>query len=192
MAARHVITLALVALRGVPVAAHAQRPPDSTRTHALCWTAQPKPRCSVLLLTNTGAYTGPRFVGDLGLMVNVNPRHAVGASLLVASDPSGLFTMGASVRYRRWMSDGGALDLAVGYRGAFRSTDQGAVMGLIKYNFGPYFGLALRPEILRNCVMRCQHLSVGFEIGSWPGALAPVVGGLIGLVALVANPPHIP
>ena len=192
MSATRLIALAALALVGAPRAAPAQPAADSTHTGALCWTAQPKPRCSVLLLTNTGLYTGPRYVGDLGLMVNVNPRDAVGASFFLTGDGN-RFTVGPSLRYRRWTSEGGALDLALGVRGAIRSVDHGAVIGLIKYNFGPYFGLAIRPEIPMNCGDHCEPgLSVGFEIGSWPGALAPVVGGLIGLVALVANPPKIP
>jgi len=193
-------------------AASAQQPPDTTRARALCWTARPKARCTVLLLTNFGALTefggggsaNARLSEDVGLMVNVGPHNAVGATFFVTVDKDGLFSMGPALRYRRWLPGFNSLELAAGVRGPTNTLDNGAVMGMVKYNIGPYLGLVVRPELAKRCTVSghwCSstgagtttvfRVSAGVEVGSWPGAVVPFVGGLIGLVAFIANPPHI-
>jgi hypothetical protein len=206
MSGHRFIALPVLALLGAPLAARAQRAADSTRTRALCWTARPAPQCRVLLLTNFGAYAdipgNARLVEDVGLMVNVSARDAVGASFYVTVDQDGLFSTGPALRYRRWLTGRRSLELGAGARGAAR--DGGAVMGLVKFNFGPYLGVAVRPEIVRVCDWwggACMaggrrtsnfRVSLGVEIGSWPGAVVPAAGGFVGLIALLANPPHFP
>lgn len=205
MSGHRIVVLAAMALLGAPGGARAQARPDSSH-HGLCWTARPAPRCHVLLLTNFGAYadmlsaggsSAGRLVDDVGLMVNVNGREAVGASVLV--DLKGVVSVGPALRYRRWTGGEAALDLAVGARGAIAGVDHGAVIGLIKYQFGPYFGVALRPELVRretpaNVWPVTQPvtgwglgLSVGVEIGSWPGAAAAAVVGLASLAEFMRH-----
>jgi hypothetical protein len=213
MSAHRIVAPAVLVCFGVPLAVPAQNLPDTVRTRPLCWTARSAPRCRVVLLTNFGVYadlvqaggtSSARPVADVGLMVNVSRRDAVGVTLFVGSTAEGYLGAGPALRYRRWMSSGSSLDLAVGFRTAVRGSDQGAITGLVKLNVGPYFGVALRPEILRSdppaacgiygvgCKAEQRlRLSAGFEFGSWTGVAVPVVGGLIGLVVAIANPPHI-
>ena len=213
MSAHRVVALTALTLLGAAFAARAQHAPDSARTSPVCWTARPAPRCRVVLLTNFGVYadlvqaggtSSARPVADVGLMMNVSRRDAVGVTLFVGSTAEGYLGAGPALRYRRWMSWGSSLDLAAGFRTAVRGSDQGAITGLVKLNVGPYFGVALRPEILRSdppaacgiygvgCKAEQRlRLSAGFEFGSWTGVAVPVVGGLIGLVVAIANPPHI-
>jgi hypothetical protein len=198
-----------------PAGAERVGPPQAAagvRPAALCWTALPKARCTVLLLTNLGALAefggggsaNARLSEDVGLMVNVSPREAVGATFFVTVDKDGLFSMGGALRYRRWLPGFNSLELAVGVRGATNTLDRGAVMGMVKYNIGPYLGLVARPEIAQRCVVSghwCSstgagtttvlRVSAGVEVGSWPGAVVPVFGGLVGLIAFLASPPKI-
>ncbi len=194
MSGQRTITAAVSALLLAPIAAPAQRPADTTRTSALCWTARPAPRCRVLLLTNFGVYAdvpgNARLVGDVGLMINVSRHDALGASFYVTVDQDALSSTGAALRYRRWLTRSGSLELGVGARGA--AHDGGALMGLVKVNFGPFLGLAVRPQIVRVCTWwgnTCMaggkstsnlRVSFGVELGSWPGAAAP---GLLGAIA---------
>jgi hypothetical protein len=204
MSDRFFVALATLALVGAPLAARAQARADSARTHPVCWTARPEPRCHVLLLTNVGAYVDfphsggadtPRLAWDLGLMVNIGRRDAVGATFFGTSDMHGRISRGPALRYRRWLSLNNSVELAVGARSALNTVDRGAVTGLIKYNIGPYFGLGLRPEIVQACrpptaleyetcggTVSRARLSAGLEIGSRPGAAVVVVAGVIGAV----------
>jgi len=202
MSAHRVVALTALTLSGLPLSARAQNPPDTGRTRPTCWTARPAPRCRTLVLTEFGAYLdassgAARFLGNAGLMINVSRRDAVGASVLV--DLGGVAGIGPELRYRRWTSGGNALDLAFGARGPIAGVDHGAVIGLVKYSFGPYFGLTLRPELVRretppNVWPVTQPvkgwgvgLSLGVEIGSWPGAAAAAVFGLAKLGSFLSH-----
>jgi len=204
---RHPFALTSLVLLGTSPVLRAQAVPDSAHPRALCWTARPAPRCRVLLLTNLGAYAdvgsggGARLSEDVGLMVNVSRQAAIGATYYLTMDETGLFTSGPAIRYRRWLSNGRSLDVAVGILAPAKSVDRGAVMGVIRYGVGPYLAFALRPEILRSCgydlcdlvgagATRFRVLA-GVEIGSWPGAAVPLAAGLVGLVAVLVNPPHL-
>jgi len=202
------LPLAALALFGAPLAAQTRAAPDSAPPAPLCWTARPAPRCTALLVTNLGGYVdlgaggGARLAEDAGVMVNVARRDAVGATYYLTMDETGLFSSGPAVRYRRWLSDSRTLDLAIGILGPAKNADRGALMGLIRYGVGPYLGFVLRPEVVRGCAWdQCQfagaaavtrfRVSVGVEIGSWPGAVIPAVAGLVGALAFLVSPPHI-
>ncbi len=202
MSGQHAVATAVLALLLMPLPARAQRPADTTRTSALCWTARPAPRCRVLLLTNLGVFvdlvqaggsSSPRMTEDVGLMVNVSRRDAVGFSILVTSTTEGYLTAGGVLRYRRWTNAGNSWDVGLGARGAVRGSDQGAVTGLVRYNVGPYFALAVRPEIVRSDpgtgAGSGLRLSAGVETGSWPSVAVALLAGLIGGVVLIAHPP---
>jgi hypothetical protein len=212
MSAHRGITFMALGLLAAPLAARAQARPDSAHRAALCWTAHPAPRCRVLLVTNFGLYADVvrpsgahkgRLVEHVGLMANIGRRNAVGASFFATVDVDGVVSFGPELRYRHWMGEETALDLAVGARGPVAGVDHGAVIGVIKYDFSPYVAFALRPELVRRetpaGVWPVTHpvtgwglgLSFGFEVGSWPGAVAPFVGGLVGLVEFLAHPPSI-
>lgn len=206
MSAGRAIALAALTLLAAPLSAPAQAAHDAAGIPGLCWAARPAPACKVLLITNFGAYLDypkelgvneRRLEGELGLMVNVAPRDAVGATFVVLTDKNGRGSEGLELRYRRWLGARSSVELAAGYRGGADLIDNGAVIGMVKYNFGPYFGVVVRPELLRSCpellASLCarpgpatSHLrvSVGFELGSWPGVAA---AALVGIVAEVVS-----
>ena len=215
MPGHRIVAIAALAVLAAPLAARAQAPHDSARTEALCWTARQAPRCRVMLLTNLGVYadlvqaggsSNPRLTEDAGLMVNVSPRDAVGVTVLFTATTEGYLSGGPTLHYRRWVNGVNAWDFALGVRGAVRGSDQGAVTGLIRYNFGPYFAVALRPEYVRSDPSPgCRpvgpggggcgaggglRLSAGFEIGSWPSVAVALVAGLIGGMVAITNPPR--
>jgi len=207
MSRQVVMPLSALALLAAPLAAQTQAAPDSAHPVALCWTARPAPRCAALLVTNFGAYGdlgsggGARIAEDAGVMINVARRHAIGVTYYATMDETGLFSSGPAVRYRRWLSAARTLDVAIGILGPSKYVDRGALMGLIRYGVGPYLGLVLRPELVRGCAYdRCGvpgvatitrfRVSAGVEIGGWPGAAVPIVGSLIGAIAVLVNPPH--
>ena len=79
---------------GIVCQLHAQTRADGS---PLCWHAQPAAGCRVFVLTDFGVYadiTGQhagrfRALGEWGLMVNVTPRDALGASFFLSvSSPS--------------------------------------------------------------------------------------------------------
>jgi hypothetical protein len=120
---------------------------------------RPLPYCKVFFLPNAGVYvvlskmnayeTRWRGVVDLGVMVNVAKRDAIGASWFFLADDDG-FTTGPALRYRRWFKQERSLDLAVGTPIAnSEEVETGSVFGLIKYNPVHWFGAAVRPEYVR-------------------------------------------
>ncbi len=192
MAGSRVIAFVGLTLLGAPLAARAQQRPDSTRTRSLCWTPRPAPRCRTVLVTNLGIDlsispargTNLLVTEDVGLLVNVSPRSAVGATLSAAVDYSDGFGVGVTLRYRRWTGAGSALDVGIG---AGSAGDQGqAVWGLIKYNLGSLLGFALRPEVVGGR----PRVSAGIEFGSWPGLVVPALVFGAAAISWASSPPH--
>lgn len=217
MTVSHAVLFAATITLGLVGRLHAQRPgaadtaPRIRRSSAapdagasvLCWRARPKPACQAILLTNFGAYfdlptqttiSSARLVADWGLMINLNRRDAVGASFFASVDQDAGFESGPGLRYRRWIGEHGALDIALGAGSLSGNNQSGSlVYGLVKYSPVHWAGVALRPELVRKPgdVSRLR-LSAGAELGGVAGFLVPVVGAVVGLVAFLANPPHIP
>lgn len=203
--------LASLILLGVAPAASAQSVPDSAHPQALCWTPRPAPRCHVLLVTNFGGYAAVSTYGsatvllveDVGLMVNLGRHAAVGATVLLTVDYSDGVTSGAALRYRRWSGDTRAWEVAVGVRGG-QNADRGAVLGMLKYDLGPHWGVVARPELVWRCAETYYHMcaptssgtasrlrvAVGIELGSWPGLAVPASLFGIGAIAWAASPHH--
>ena len=213
-------TLACIALLTTwSETAPAQAFPDSAPARApgsLCYRAQPKPACSAFLLTNFGSYlvigqpqTGPlyglgplRGVADWGVMVNLGGRDAAGVSVFASVEQQG-FVLGPAVRYRRWLSNGAALEVAAGTP-VTSSTDNilpGSVFGLVRWSPNSWFAVAARPELVRGTVFSgcgpsaCNadvrwrgRVSLGVEIGGAAGFTLTAVTGVAALVgaALVA------
>ena len=163
----------------------------------------------MLLLTNFGVYLDypkengvneRRLEEELGLMVNVAPRAALGATLLILTDKNGRSSTGLALRYRHWLGASRSVEAAVGYRGGADLIDRGAVVGMVKYNFGPYVGVVVRPELLNSCPQGwgglCARpdpasrlrIAVGVELGSWLGVAVPAVFGLVAAVVSAATP----
>ncbi len=181
---------------------HQGPPAQTSSASALCWHARPKSSCGAFLVTNFGAYydlpiqsvSNGRIVADWGLMVNVSPRDAVGASFLATVKKGGGFETGPEVRYRRWLGATGALEIAAGAGSLSGNSQEGSVVfGLVDFMPEHWIGVALRPELVRRRgdVSRLR-VSAGVEVGWVPGVVVPALGVVIGLVALLANPPSFP
>jgi hypothetical protein len=185
--------------------------PTSTRAQAaegkaVCLRAEPKPQCKTFVLTNAGLYgrlvranpeEGPyTAVLDYGLMVNVTPRDAVGASFFASIETNA--AAGPAVHYRHWFDATSSLDAAVGVA----TIGQGApgVYGLVKVNPAPWVGVALRPKLVRgygytHCLMDAFCVpatrtrfgaAFGVEFSGAPGVLA-VLGGVLAFLIGVAS-----
>jgi hypothetical protein len=181
----------------------AQAPPRSADSP--CYHARPKPACSVFFLTNAGVYIqSPRGGGgtplrgmvDWGVMANVSPRHAIGASWFVTLDQDD-FTTGPVLRYRRWFEHNRSLDITLGTPVAASQLKSGSLLGAVKYNPVHWVSFGVRPEYLRysdyicgpaNCAQSLRtsvRVAAGAEIGWAPGLVLSLGGGVVlGLLVL--------
>lgn len=170
---------------------------------ALCWRARPRPQCGAFVLTDAGGYgrlvkaasDEGRFaaVFDYGVMVNVTPHDAVGASFFASLETNP--AAGPAVRYRRWFDSNSSLDVALGVPTNGR---QSGVFGLVKVNPTHWLGVALRPKLIRaydysNCppfcapVMRTRFgTTAGVELSGPPGVAASAVGLLALIIAFAS------
>jgi len=176
----------------------------------LCYRARPRPACSAFVFTNFGAYlvlsrdgtndTPFREVADWGVMANVTPRDAVGASVFASLDRLG-FVVGPAVRYRRWLSSAAALDIAVGTPLVTTTDDiqSGSVFGLVRWSPNDWFAVAARPELVRRseflgcgpttCTSGIQsrgRVSLGLEFGRVPGLALTAAAGVATLLLAAA------
>ena len=184
----------------LPAVAFAQAADQKT----VCWRARPKPQCSAFVLTDAGIYDrlvkatpeerSIAAVLDYGLMLNVTPHDAVGASFFVSIETNA--AVGPAVRYRRWFDSNASLDLALGVPTNGRQT---GVFGLVKVNPTDWFGVAVRPKLIQgydytNCttfpcapVTRIRFgATAGFEL-SGPPAVAASLAGLLAFVIAIAT-----
>jgi hypothetical protein len=187
----------------VPGRTRAQAPEGK----AVCLSAEPKPQCGAFVLTNAGLYSrllraspdegAYAAVLDYGLMVNVGPRDAVGASFFASIETRA--AAGPAVHYRRWFDATSSLDAAVGVA----TIGQGApgVYGLLKVNPAPWVGVALRPKLVRgydytNCAINVPctpatrtrlGAAFGVEFGGAPGVLAALAGVLAFLIGVASS-----
>ena len=176
----------------------------------LCYRARPRPACSAFVFTNFGAYlvlsrdgtndTPFREVADWGVMANVTPRDAVGASVFASLDRLG-FVVGPAVRYRRWLSSAAALDIAVGTPLVTTTDDiqSGSVFGLVRWSPNDWLAVAARPELVRRseflgcgpttCTSGIQsrgRVSLGLEFGRVPGLALTAAAGVATLLLAAA------
>jgi len=169
---------------------------------AVCWRARPKPRCGAFVVTDAGVYerlvkATPEersfaAVLDYGVMLNVTPHDAVGASFFVSIETNA--AVGPAVRYRRWFDSNASLDLALGVPTNGRQT---GVFGLVKVNPTDWLGVAVRPKLIQgydypNCTTFCAPVTrtrfgatAGLEL-SGPPAVAASLAGLLAFVIGIA------
>jgi hypothetical protein len=193
----------------------------------LCFGAQPAPTCRSFAVTTFGVLIGLKRVGwgvvdgqknvqtarlitDLGVMRNLGSRHAMGASWFFTLDDYG-WSAGPTVRYRRWLNSRRSLDLGVGmpvvasgtsFYSAVSGPARGSILGLVKYNPAPWFGVAVRPEIVRHTdcdvpavgcgdrpplrTVTTSRVLAGIELSEKPGATLNVIWwGATGLITLL-------
>ena len=168
----------------------------------LCWRNRPIEHCRAMVLTNFGGYLQKstisggeplRAVADLGVLVNVGARNAVGASLFVSYDTGVGIILGPAVRYRRWLSPTQSIDLALGT--PLYTSDYEAALsayGLVKYNPTHWLGFAVRPELRRHTssdfgtgsasTRTSFVISAGVEVGWIPGSALAAASGVVGLI----------
>ena len=106
---KHVFGFMLVVLCALPSASQAQT----------CFKAKPLPDCKSFWITElaggvamAGEWTSPFASGEVGLMVNLNKKHAVGGTgfLDVGDYPA----FGIKGRYRYWLSKNFSIDAGLG------------------------------------------------------------------------------
>jgi hypothetical protein len=172
-------------------AATAQSP--KVAADRFCFHGRPAPAC--------------RFLAVTGFGVSFGSRDAIGVSWFVTIDEIG--RTGPALRYRRWLNSGRSLDVAVGLPVAVsesyadtRIGRGGSVLGLITYNPVPWFGFAIRPEVVRirtgydcstadpsSCVAITESTArvlLGIELNERPGAItSAVVWGAMGLLSVL-------
>jgi hypothetical protein len=139
---------------------------------ALCFQARPATQCRAFLVTEFGAYyrldepygKERRYVltGDLGVMVNLDDRNAVGVSGYLSAHgavqyPGEFYPDlggGITARYRRWLGSDWRIDLSAG--GPIPGADR--VLGTVRFpsavlelkgTWRDYFGAAVRWEPTR-------------------------------------------
>jgi hypothetical protein len=135
-------------------------------------------------------------------MVNFLSNSALGGSWYIFGQDGENFSTGPVLRWRRWFGPTQSLDVAVGtplYSGDRESFDLGSVLGLVKYNPVPWFGVAVRPELVRSNVYNCTEadcpppvrrtrprLYLGSEFGELPGLGLGVAAGIaVGMVLIL-------
>ena len=203
---RTALWIVLALARFESASAQAAQDSAAQRTPApLCYHARPKPACSGFLFTTFGGYlvlgsdpiddTPLREVADWGVMANVGPRDAVGASVFASLDRLG-FAVGPAVRYRRWLSSTESLDLAVGTPlvTSTENIQSGSVLGLVRWSPNHWFVVAARPELVRrpgcgptSCnVAMHGRLSLGVEFGGVTGLVLTAAGGIATFLAALA------
>ena len=128
-------------------------------------------------------------------MSNVSTRDAIGASVFVTYDEQAAGA-GPAIRYRRWLGGEHSLELAVGTPVVTDVEEMapGSVLGLVKWNTSDWFGLAVRPELIRESVIVGEpahwrgRASIGMETGGKTGiVLAGVSGVAVLVIALIAG-----
>jgi hypothetical protein len=152
---------------------------DARTADAFCWRGRPLARCRAFLLVELSAprhLAGTRidpgvaehgsghprwdqalasqFTYDIGMMVNVGERSAVGGTLtagIAGEDPGRELVVGATGRYRRWLGPVMAADVGAG---VLRMP-----VGIARQN--PYGPGILRVSVHRPAVMAEARLGVG-------------------------------
>lgn len=146
-----------------------------------------------------------QFLYDVGGMVNVSDRSAIGGTItagLITDDPDRRSVLGATVRYRRWLSgslsadaDVGILRMPVGIAvqqpfGVFReSVERPALAADVRLGFGDLVAFTGR-AMIANDGRGTTHdaLFAGVSIGSTAtAAVTAVYAGLVGYYLVVTG-----
>jgi len=120
----------------------------------------------------TGFRAGEHLQWDLGAMVNLSDRYAVGASLSFGRPNDGHW--GAQVRGRRWFGEqGGAVELGTGfaYLGGVYEPERIRATIDVTLVAGPWFGATAHASADREGV----DAGGGARLTSWPGMIVGVL-----------------
>ena len=147
----------------------------SEPTKEICFRARPAPACQYFGVTNFGLFFGlarsgqnvlqgegktrtNRLISEFGLMRNFGSHDAVGASWFFTMDDYG-WSAGPTARYRRWFRGIQSLDLGAGtplmgtdtsFYSMVSGPKRGSILALVRYSPVPWFGVAVRPEVVRH------------------------------------------
>ena len=145
---------------------------------------------------------------DVGAMVNVSGRSAIGGTLtagFIVDDPGRPSVLGATARYRRWLSSGVSADAGVGvlrmpvgvavqhsYGVVRESVERPAVAADVRLGFGDLFALTGRAMIANDGRGRTHDaLFAGVSTGSsLTAAVTAVYAGLVGYYLVVVGDGH--
>ncbi len=169
-----------------------------------CFAPHPLPRCRAYFLTEAGLsarldphrYTESASATlELGYMVNVSARSALGAAVFLrGGEPVG--GIGFRPRYRHWLNRYLSLDVAPGI--VLKSTGGGqfslkapTLSGQVGLNVSPGLGLIGQVDVVRSAYGTFSNGKstdvawyAGGSLGGWPGGIGML--GFLGLGALVA------
>lgn len=203
------LLLAMAALAGTADGAAAQiERPDPERS--FCWTGRPAESCRAFLVAEGNAYAAlagstyqrtaysgpdtrsrhmaPHIAWEVGAMLNVSPRDAVGATLLAGGDANGE-RVALKARYRRWMGPRAALDVSSGALFARRAEPHAdpdqpgnvhvpvtGITGDVSLGLTDWAGVSIRGDLLFDRDgERASALYGGLKLGTRPAAVATVL-----------------
>src|SRR5687767_6650484 len=190
-----VCILQLVAMSTV---AEAQAPPES---ESGCFVGKPMPRCKTFWLTELGYYhramgtgfiqefetasfdrpdLGNHYTLDIGFMSNRGPRTAIGGTVHLGADGSGV-RIGLKGRHRRWIAGKGVMDvsagvLRAGIRAPYPELNEAAygLTGDVALGWRDWAALTVRADVLRGDGRTVSALYGGVRFGSYPAIVGTV------------------
>jgi len=184
-----ILPLALSLTRAAPARAQDTLPTASVPSGGgFCFRGRPKPKCGSFMITEFAMLhplgpvlgAGPMGGLELGMMVNVGRRSAIGGTLLLGGDDSwSRVVMG--VRFRRWLSPSVSAELGVGRVSASNEGPGGST--LHRSGFATRAGLDLSDLV--GFTVAYEHLgSVSGCPSGWPCQPSPAASGwLVGVKA---------
>ena len=205
--------------------APAQEPPEPPTPRAFCREGRPASECRVFLLLEGRFFhvlagsrypfrTAPEFLRpdtveehmelsgyvayEAGLMVNLSPARAIGATVLIGGDESGR-RVAVKGRYRGWLSRTAAWDVGAGVLSSARRVpapggepghDYVPAVGLIgdiSVGLTDWVGIGVQGDLLFSPGRDpASALSAGAKLGGRPTAALSAAGVVLVAVALVA------
>lgn len=176
----------------IPTEEEAQSYAASSEPRGLCFRGRPLTECRSFLITEVeaGYQFNDNFVGgsrtsdivlggEVGWMYNLTDRDAIGG---VYGTNNHQFTLGP--RYRRWLSDVGALD--IGLSGGGRLLDAAEIIELqVAMMYGDRIGLWA--SVARDFERGEFGLATGIRAGAEPGLVAYGLGAIYVIVVILGS-----
>lgn len=221
---KHGLALALACAALHAPALPAQIEPAVESERAFCWVGRPAESCRTFLVAEASAhllvagtrytrrdYNGPlegkwhlvgHFGWEVGVMRNLDPRHAVGATVLVGGDANGV-RLALKGRYREWRSRRAAMDVGAGFLVARRAepfadrnrpgNQHVVVAGLtgdVALGLTDWASVSLRADLLFDADGKpVAGVYPGFKLGTRPGLAATVLPFVLGVIAILVVGP---
>ncbi len=154
-----------------------------------CFRGRPLPRCNSFLITDVGVSLpviggkgADHFTAELGLMVNMNERFALGGSALYRF--GGGQKIGLKARVHLWLTQSIALEVAPGMLLGGDIQDHSGFTGHVGVSFRDVVGVTMQLEVLDQGLDREETtLYLGGKLGSEWGVGLAIVGCFLGVLA---------